>query len=693
MPPGPETVRLSTELRATIGAEVDTEVRRLVQAWARSWDELAALWDAALVDLAAAEPGTWPARRAVTQAERARQALDATVDQLNRLAAAAEINIVNAAGDAVDIAKVYEPRLIASQMPKGAGTTASLAVTFDRVDADALASIVARSTEQITAASRPLTAQATEAVRRSVIRGVIAGESPRETARAMLRRVEGAFNGGLTRALTIARTEILDASRAAAQLQQQANGDVLAGWIWTADLSARTCPACLSLHGSQHPVSEPGPLGHQQCLTAGAVVSGPAALASTARWYSGEVVDVVADGHRLTVTPNHPVLTTAGWVAAGDLREGHELVCGTGRERPTAGSGPDDHQVPARIEDVVQAVGGTLPMSSVSMPTTAEDFHGDGVGSEVHVVRADGLLWGDGHSPALQPSTQLSFLGGDVGGEPLLAAFAGNRVVHPVLQRLGGATHRSLGRAHDRRVGGSGSTLRQQPVRGGGVAALHTCGRQPIFDRLPRHIKPLGQRVDRFASEIAADDFLRRQTGPREDGVSYTARAQSLSLLRGAPQTAVNEHGPESAVSDSVPSSDSLAAFAGGIVTDRVLQVGRRGFRGHVYNLQTATGWYVANGIVVHNCRCARTPITKTWKQLGFDIPEPPSSIPDARDWFDGQPSETQLAIMGPTRLAALQQGQAQWADLAVRRSTPGWRDSFGVAPISALTKATAATA
>lgn len=264
MPPGPETVRLSTELRATIGAEVDTEVRRLVQAWARSWDELAALWDAALVDLAAAEPGTWPARRAVTQAERARQALDATVDHLTRLAAAAEINIVNAAGDAVDIAKVYEPRLIASQMPKGAGTTASLAVKFDRVDPDALASIVARSTEQITAASRPLTAQATESVRRSVIRGVIAGESPRETARAMLRRVEGAFNGGLTRALTIARTEILDASRGAAALQQQANADVLAGWIWTADLSARTCPSCLAQHGSLHPLSDPGPLDHQQ---------------------------------------------------------------------------------------------------------------------------------------------------------------------------------------------------------------------------------------------------------------------------------------------------------------------------------------------------------------------------------------------------------------------------------------------
>lgn len=265
MPPGPETVRLAGELRATIGVTVDTETRKLVAAWARAWDEIAAEWDAALLDLASVDPDEgWPRRRTIARATRARQAMTATVDQMQRLAAAAEVNIVSAAGDVVDIEKLYQPRLVASQLPKTAGTTASLAVRFDRVDADALAQIVARSTEQITAAARPLSAEASEAVRRSVIRGVAAGESPRVTAAAMVRRVEAAFNGGLTRALTIARTEILDASRAAAAIQQQANADVLTGWVWTADLSSRTCPSCIAQHGSVHPLTDPGPLDHQQ---------------------------------------------------------------------------------------------------------------------------------------------------------------------------------------------------------------------------------------------------------------------------------------------------------------------------------------------------------------------------------------------------------------------------------------------
>ena len=31
----------------------------------------------------------------------------------------------------------------------------------------------------------------------------------------------------------------------------------------------------------------------------------------------------------------------------------------------------------------------------------------------------------------------------------------------------------------------------------------------------------------------------------------------------------------------------------------------RTEFAGFVYNLETGPGWYVANGIVAHNCRCA----------------------------------------------------------------------------------------
>ena len=45
------------------------------------------------------------------------------------------------------------------------------------------------------------------------------------------------------------------------------------------------------------------------------------------------------------------------------------------------------------------------------------------------------------------------------------------------------------------------------------------------------------------------------------------------------------------------------------ILLDQVVSVERIAFVGHVYNLETLSGWYVAEGIVSHNCRCMLAPI------------------------------------------------------------------------------------
>ena len=32
-------------------------------------------------------------------------------------------------------------------------------------------------------------------------------------------------------------------------------------------------------------------------------------------------------------------------------------------------------------------------------------------------------------------------------------------------------------------------------------------------------------------------------------------------------------------------------------------------FSGHVYNLETASNWFVCNDIITHNCRCVAIPV------------------------------------------------------------------------------------
>jgi uncharacterized protein with gpF-like domain len=95
------------------------------------------------------------------------------------------------------------------------------------------------------------------------VRGVAAGDNGEDIAHTAA-RVQAAWDLTLTRAINIARTEILDAYRNAMWRSDQANSDVLAGWVWTSALDRRTCPGCWSKHGTVYPTSTPGPWDHQQ---------------------------------------------------------------------------------------------------------------------------------------------------------------------------------------------------------------------------------------------------------------------------------------------------------------------------------------------------------------------------------------------------------------------------------------------
>jgi len=238
--------------------------RDLVKAWVRAWDEIESEFTAAVDQLLAVGAGEWPTRSQVLRASRAQHALDVALDRLEGLSDMAGVLVVKDAGEAVGAAADFQSRIIASQLPPGPGSRADLAASFDRVNEDAIDAIVERTTEHIESTRRPLARTAQEAMQRELIRGVSVGTNPRVAARAMVRRVEGAFNGGLNRALVLARTEIVDAHRSGAAAAHWANADVLSGWQWICALDKRTCASCWSKHGNEYPLEMPGPDDHQQ---------------------------------------------------------------------------------------------------------------------------------------------------------------------------------------------------------------------------------------------------------------------------------------------------------------------------------------------------------------------------------------------------------------------------------------------
>lgn len=256
-----DTQRVERELRLAIRTAVDDETRALVRAWDRAWRSIVAEWEAAVADVLNTEgPKTIGQIRRLN---RARNAVTAATNSITKLLADQAARLPGAVKGITDTTAALNARLIATQMPATEGTQGQLTVRFDRVNPEALDAIVTRTTQRITSQTRPLSKKATEQMLRTLVGSIPEGLSPREAARRIMRALEGKFNGGLARALTITRTEMLDAYRAAAGAQQKANKDVLAGWVWSAQLDNTTCASCVALHGTEHELSEAGPWDHQ----------------------------------------------------------------------------------------------------------------------------------------------------------------------------------------------------------------------------------------------------------------------------------------------------------------------------------------------------------------------------------------------------------------------------------------------
>ena len=99
--------------------------------------------------------------------------------------------------------------------------------------------------------------------RAALVNGVTLGWNPNTMAQQIAQTLDMPRH----RAVTVMRTESQRVYREVARETYQANSEILVGWVWTATLSARTCPACLAMHGSVHPVTETLD-GHPRCRCA-----------------------------------------------------------------------------------------------------------------------------------------------------------------------------------------------------------------------------------------------------------------------------------------------------------------------------------------------------------------------------------------------------------------------------------------
>lgn len=312
------------------------------------------------------------------------------------------------------------------------------------------------------------------------------------------------------------------------------------------------------------PAGDPGEVCNCRCVAPWTTVSGPL-TAAMRRAFEGEVVRLLtASGCDVTVSPNHPVLTNAGWVAAGLIQEGDYVV----RYRGSDGlpGGPDVDDMPAEAEQRFAAL--ELAAASTQRVSSGHvDFHGDITEGEVDVVVADNVLAAEGEPPIFKRLRQLALA----------------------------LAHREMSVASDLTVGRPPLLLYRYDESVSTGAALGSSVAEDSGDGGACEAIPFAQSKLALSGRVGASDLGR-------DGFVALAERQPESIRSAAADPAFSQTGVDRHGAGADLARDLLVGHPALVEADQVIYIERSTFKGHLYNFSSHCGVYAADGLILANC-------------------------------------------------------------------------------------------
>lgn len=415
--------------------------------------------------------------------------------------------------------------------------------------------------------------------------GLIQGQNPRRLATHLQKR----FGVSQSNAERLMITELARVQTEAQKQSFERNGFE----EYTFLALGTACPICRALDGKHFKVKKmmPGtnaPPMHPRCVFPNTKVIAPDIEAMTRSSYSGCVVEIgTSDGARLTVTPNHIVLTARGWVRAKNLIKGDKVINYSRGIKSVIESDPTDNDGIPTIEELFTSLLESGAVPALSMPISSEDFKGDAPSDgEIDIIFIDGKLRN-------KLNVTLSQLVGDV---LLVGASESGEVTLPrncsLAEQLVG-----LGLAADGIM--SGSRIAAILLRG---TLTHS---QLIGLRLPSDYD--ARLYKTAANDTSADiklfgDGIFAHPGSIHISDLLDIKRDFNSLKR---NTASLETALDGRFCDSVGLCDFISAFSGFVTFDDIIFVTNKYYSGHVYDASSLSTLYIANGIITSNCRCS----------------------------------------------------------------------------------------
>lgn len=288
------------------------------------------------------------------------------------------------------------------------------------------------------------------------------------------------------------------------------------------------------------------------------------------RWYEGDLIDITtALGYKLSSTPNHPILTDAGWVVMGLLGEGDNVISCLGSKGMGFGD-PNINNMPSKIGEIFKSL--TFFNTIEWMFGSPMDFHGDGGNNQVDIVSIKNNLSQRGNSACMKHLKNFRL------------AFA----------------HREMRVAcHNAALSGIGKSdfVGLTPIAGCDLSL-----KQTRTDGDSANTERFSKCKFRFPSDIPFDNFRGIKTKFATQSCSDFRIGKGVLSCNVTEKQPFCENSSQPLLTSVISPCHNLNTFACDIVSDRIVNIKRRSFIGHVYNLQTQSGFYLANNIISHNC-------------------------------------------------------------------------------------------
>lgn len=366
------------------------------------------------------------------------------------------------------------------------------------------------------------------------------------------------------RALTIARTETHNAAmfaskRSAEVIATQTGLTIKKKWIPALDERTRTDHAAMSgkpaipmdskfIVGGvkmDRPGDPTAPASQIiNCLHPDSIVWAASPNALTRRFYEGVLFKIqTANGYDITVTPNHPILTRRGWVAASEIKKTDSIICANRSEWERLGYLNIENIMP-KIEQIYNSSLVIFPSMRVGRINV--NFHGEIPDKDVDIVFENGSLNNRLKSFFRDPLQKFPF------------------------------SHANFGK---------GLVLRNCLA----FMPLHRS-----FHAFSSFVSSLNLIYSFFLSHSRPFNLFRFALPSGSDSVRYQSSIDSAPIKSCDFGNSINRNARFKKSNN----------FGNMFVNSRVIGHEKIPYRGYVYNLSDDKGYYICNGIVNHNCRC-----------------------------------------------------------------------------------------